>query len=112
MVAKPLTCLCSAKVKYTWGSNEQAAFDAIKAGITAAPLLHHLDYTKEVVLRTDASTVGVGGLLVQRSPDGAEEPVCFVSKAFSPAETRWSTIEQDAFAIFFSVTTLDRKSVE
>lgn len=106
MLAKPLTRLCSAKVKFVWGPEEQAAFDALKAGIVAAPLLHHLDYSKEVVLRTDASTVGVGALLLQRSPDGAEEPVCFVSKAFTPAESRWSTIEQEAFAIFFTITSL------
>lgn len=106
MLAKPLTSLCSARVKFVWGSNEQVAFEALKAEIIAAPLLHHLDYDKEVVLRTDASTVGVGGLLLQRAADGTEEPVCFVSKAFSPAETRWSTIEQEAFAIFFGITSL------
>src|SRR5690606_15370632 len=44
--------------------------------------------------------------LLQRAADGTEEPVCCVSEAFTPAETRWSTIEQEAFAIFFAITPL------
>src|SRR3546814_19867927 len=59
-----------------------------------------------MVLRTDASMSGIGGLLLQRSADGVEEPVCFVSKAFTSAESRWSTIEQEAFAIYYCITSL------
>lgn len=105
-IVKPLTQLCSTKVKFAWTAECQAAFAAIKSAIIAAPMLAHLDYTKEIVVRTDASVVGLGGVLLQRGDDGVEIPVAFVSKAFSPAEARWSTIEQEAYAVFYCVLAL------
>ena len=36
--------------------------------------------------------------------DGEEQSIGFVSRAFTLAESRWSTIEQEAFAIFFAIT--------
>src|SRR3546814_1484069 len=100
VLAKPLTRLCSAKVRFSWEAEEQAAFEAIKSAILAAPMLRHVDYDKEIILRTDASMAGIGGMLLQRA-GGVETPICFVSKAFTPAEMKWSTIEQAAFAMFY-----------
>jgi transposase InsO family protein len=103
--AKPLTSLCSEKVRYEWTERAQAAFDQLKAAVVGAPMLHHLDYSLPIVLRTDASLAGVGGVLLQRV-DGQERPVCFVSKAFTPTEARWATIEQEAYAVFYCVQAL------
>jgi hypothetical protein len=105
LISKPLHVLCSNKVKFVWSDTEQAAFVALKDAIAEAPLLHHLDYSKPIILRTDASTAGVGGMLLQKVA-GMERPVSFVSKAFTPAESKWSTIEQEAFAIYYCVTSL------
>jgi transposase InsO family protein len=92
-------------VRFSWGGEERAAFAKIKDAIVAAPTLAYLDYSREVVLRCDASQVGIGGVLLQR--DGAaERPVCFVSRAFIDLETKWSILEQEAFAIVFCVTNL------
>jgi len=99
-LARPLTALCSTKVQFCWGDGEQRAFDALKQAILRAPMLSHLDYDDEVILRTDASQVGIGGVLLQRDRAGRERPVCFISRAFTPAESRWSTIEQESFAVY------------
>lgn len=104
-ISKPLTRLCSPRVPFRWTDQTQHAFDTIKKAVLEAPLLHHLDYELPIVLRTDASTEGIGAVLLQQV-DGAEHPVCFVSKAFTPAESRWSTIEQEAYAIYYSILTL------
>eukprot|EP00762_Andalucia_godoyi_P008723 ANDGO_04722.mRNA.1 Retrovirus-related Pol polyprotein from transposon 17.6 len=104
-IAKPLNRLCSDKVAFAWDEKCEAAFAAIKSAISASSVLHHLDYTHPIVLRTDASTVGIGGTLLQRI-HGDERPVCYLSRAFTPAESRWSTIEQEAFAVYFCVTSL------
>lgn len=55
-------------------------------------------------MRTDASTLGIGGVIIARSPDGTEKPVCFVSKKFTPTQSRWSTIEQELYAILYTLT--------
>lgn len=104
-MARPLTRLCSPKTRFGWSDVERAAFNEIKGAIISAPMLAHLDYGHEVVLRCDASLAGVGGVLLQRT--GLEErPVAFVSKAFSPTEARWTTLEQECYAIYYCITAL------
>jgi hypothetical protein len=74
----------------------------IKDEIASAGMLHNLDYKLPIIVRTDASTRGVGAVLCQR--DGNRwKNVAFVSKRFTGAATRWSTIDQESFAIFFAL---------
>eukprot|EP00762_Andalucia_godoyi_P003229 ANDGO_01040.mRNA.1 Retrovirus-related Pol polyprotein from transposon 17.6 len=101
----PLTALCSERAVFEWNAACESGFAAIKEAILTAPLLHHLDYTKQIILRTDASQVGVGGMLLQQTDEG-ERPVWFLSRKFTPTEAKWSTIEQEAYAIFYCVTQL------
>jgi hypothetical protein len=103
VLVKPLTRLCSPKVAFVWGEVEQLAFESIKRACSKAPLLAHIDYAKPLVLRTDASDVGAGGLLVQLNEGGGEHVVATTSKAFNETERKWSTIEKECFAIFYSV---------
>lgn len=102
-LVRPLTVLCSGKTQFEWGSAQQAAFEGVRTAILAAPVLAHIDYEKEIVLRTDASMSGVGGVLLQRGQE-MDQPIAYVSKAFTPAESRWSTIEQEAYGVFFCIT--------
>src|SRR5690606_29049629 len=44
-------------------------------------------------------------MLLQKE-DGGEMPICFISKAFSETERNWSTIEQEAFAVYHCVVHL------
>ena len=104
-IAKPLHQLCSDKVKFAWTPGAQTAFEELKAAIVEAPVLLHVDYALPLILRTDASNSGVGGMLLQRI-NGKEMPVSFVSKAFTPVESRWSTIEQECFGVVFSIESL------
>eukprot|EP00762_Andalucia_godoyi_P005374 ANDGO_06758.mRNA.1 Retrovirus-related Pol polyprotein from transposon 412 len=104
-LAKPLHRLCSDKVPFLWDKSCQNAFTEIKDHISGSSILYHIDYSQPILLRTDASVVGVGGTLLQVI-DGKEKPICYLSRAFSATESRWSTIEQEAFAIFFCVTSL------
>jgi hypothetical protein len=104
-VSKPLYQLCSEKVPFVWSTECNEAFLLLKQSVVDAPLLAHVDYAYPLVLRTDASTKGIGAVLLQKI-DGSERPVCFVSRAFNPTESRWSTIEQEAFAMFYAITHL------
>ena len=100
---KPLTALCSTRVRFHWDSVHSTSFQAIKSAILDAPILYHVDYTLELYLRTDASIIGIGGMLYQKHND-IEHPICFLSRAFTPTEQKWSTIEQEGYASFYCIT--------
>ena len=78
------------------------AFEDIKAMIDVCPKLYFFNPTAPVFLQTDASMRGIGAYLFQ-VVDGVEVPVEFLSKAFSREQTRWSTPEQEAYAIFYAL---------
>ena len=50
-------------------------------------------------LHTDAYDTGIGAYLFQLDRDGKELPIGFMSQALHDAQLRWSTFEQEAFAI-------------
>ena len=92
----------------TWTSELTTAFDKFKSALISSFELYYPDYTLPWVLRTDASLEGVGMALFQVfSPDsGADphyQPILFHSQKFSAQARNWSTIEQEAYAIFWAV---------
>jgi hypothetical protein len=107
---KPLTEAATKNRVWSWSSGMNAAFTAVKQAISSLGMLYFIDDKLPLILRTDASQTGVGGILFQRVPleDGLteEQPVAFVSKAFNQTERNWSTIEQEGFAIFHCVMKL------
>ena len=60
------------------------------------------DPKKPFVLRTDASGVGLGAVLLQDQGEGLQ-PVAFASKKLNPAERRYHTIEQEVFAAVWGI---------
>jgi hypothetical protein len=70
--------------------------------------LKHVREDREIFLRTDASEEGCGGYMFQKGDDGVtEEVVQYVSRSFNSTEQRWSTIEQEAFGVYFCVIRLE-----
>ena len=59
------------------------------------------DPQQEVVLRCDASPLGIGAVLEQQ-----QRPVFFVSKTLSAAERNCALIEREALAIVWAVRRL------
>lgn len=102
----PLQRLTKKGITFEWGDDHEQAFTTLRNHIADQATLHHLTYEHPIVLRTDASIEGVGAVLLQIR-DGREEPIIFLSQRFSGAATRWSTIEQEAYAIFWAVTKLE-----
>ena len=66
----------------------------------------HPDLRKSYRLYTDASDIAVGAILVQLDEEGVERPIQYISRCFRGTETRWSTIEMEAFAIIFALKKL------
>lgn len=98
-IAKPITALCTKGTTFNWTSACQTAFQNIKAVAEQAPILHFPDPTQKLLLQTDASTQGIGAVLLQVTDTDDKLPICYESKAFNPTESNWSTIEQEAYAM-------------
>ena len=92
-------------------TTKREAFQAYKDALASAMFLAYPDYSLPWTLRTDASQYGVGAVLFQTRtlPDGTlvHEPLYFVSAKFSSEATRWSTIEQECYAIYYALRTLE-----
>lgn len=99
---RDLTKLCSTRTEFRWGAEQQTAFDEVRATLRELRPLYFPVDDVELVLQTDASNVGVAGVLRQ-TVDGQDRLIACVSKALNEVEARWSTIELECYAIVFAV---------
>ena len=74
----------------------------MKQALTTAPILRHFDPSLPTLLRTDASEIGSGGILLQQE-NNEWRPVAYCSHKFTPAELNYSTIEKEGFGIIHAV---------
>jgi len=88
---------------FSWTADDQRQFDELIACVLAAPLLAQLDYSKQIYVRCDASRFGAGAVLFQYDDCGRELVVCYASRKFLPAETRWSTFQQEASTVVWAL---------
>ena len=105
-IAKPLIDLTRKNTRFKWEDAHQKAFDFLKDSLTEIPFLAYPDVSKPFTLFTDASNLCIGACLTQLSDEGEELPIYFISHKLSDTQTRWSTIEKEAYAIFYAVNKL------
>ncbi|XP_044572730.1 uncharacterized protein LOC6503773 isoform X1 [Drosophila ananassae] len=102
-VAAPLTDLLRAKRKFTMTEKGHQAFIELKRRLCTAPVLRSPDFTKPFYIQCDASKSGVGGVLVQKTEQGDEYPIAFVSKKLNKAQRNYSVTEQECLAAIVGV---------
>jgi len=89
--------------KVEWSPRLQEALDKLKQDLSNAVKLYTVDFTKEFGLSVDASGVAVGCCLFQWSPEGVERPVAFASSKLTDVQTRWATIEREAYGCIWAL---------
>lgn len=75
-VAAPLTALTSSKRTYLWSPDADTGFRTLKERFTTAPILQMPDPDLQFLVEVDASEVGVGGVLFQRSSSDHKLHLC------------------------------------
>ena len=85
-----------------WTPAQTDAFRALQNAIINCPKNMFLEPGHSVFVQTDAPDYGIGAYLFQRM-DSQERPIAFISKSLNKVERRWSTIEKEAFAIFYAL---------
>ncbi len=98
--AAPLTALTSPARPFHWSSEAEGAFLDIKKRFTSAPILINPDSSRQFVVEVDASDVGVGAVLSQRSPeDNKLHPCAFLSHRLSPTERNYDVGNRELLAV-------------
>ena len=85
-----------------WTKECDDALKLLQAHMNSEPLLILPNVNDTFVLRTDASSRGIGAALLQYR-DGLLRPVKYLSRKLLPRETRYSTIERECLAIVWAV---------
>ena len=99
-IAAPLNALTSTTTPFLWSSAADEAFSELKTRFTTAPVLAMPDATRQFILEVDASELGVGAILSQRSPeDDKLHPCAFFSRRLTPAEKNYDVGNRELLAI-------------
>ena len=97
-IASPLFALLKKGTPWSWTDEHASCFSFLKQKLTEAPVLAPPDPSLPYELYTDASGLGVGAVLCQ-----GDHIIGYGSQHFSKRELNFSTIEKEAFAVFWGI---------
>ena len=103
IIADPLFKLLKKNQKYIWSNECNEAFENIRQYLLSDPILSYPDFNKEFIVRTDASTQGIGAVLLQVEEDKLEHPICCISRTLSKSELNYSVTDLEGLAINFAI---------
>ena len=95
--------LTQQQIKFEWTPMHHTTFLHLKEAIIQAPILHYPDPEKRYIVYTDASDDACRAQLSQEH-NGTEFPVAFLSHTFTETQRKWSTTEQEAYGIYYTIT--------
>ena len=97
-VTQPLRELLKKDNDWTWGPQQQTAFETVKRLLTTSPTLQHYNPNKPTRVSADACTFGLGSVLLQKDEEGWK-PVFYASRSLTETEQRYAQIEKEALAM-------------
>ena len=87
----------------TWKQDYRAIFDKFKCDILNAFAVNFPDYSKTFIMRTDASDIAWGGVLLQVSDGGEYECISLASAKFTDTARKWEIQKKETYAIVATI---------
>lgn len=110
-VAAPLD---SVRKSFSWGPQQEEAWQLMITLLKRAPLLAFPDFNKPFYTASDASKTGVSAVLFQKKDDNLEmgtaeenrenfKIISFVARSLGPAERNYSATKREALGIYYAM---------
>ncbi|XP_064475528.1 uncharacterized protein K02A2.6-like [Ornithodoros turicata] len=96
---KALRDLLASDAAWYWGPQQQEAFEKIKEELASTPVLTYYSPLRPHTLSVDASSYGLGAVLLQDESNGERHPVAYASRALTTTEQRYAQVEKEALAV-------------
>ncbi|KAL0418920.1 UNVERIFIED_CONTAM: hypothetical protein Sradi_1305500 [Sesamum radiatum] len=100
---QPFSRLMKKDVLFQWDETCDKAFKSIKSYLMKPPILVTPVPGHPLILYVAAQERSVGILLAQKTDDGKENALYYLSKAVKPNELKYSPIEKLCLALIFSI---------
>ena len=102
-LTQPLNDLLSKDAVFTWGEQQETAFNMLKQAISEKSLLEFPRPEWPYEVHTDASTVAVGAVLLQRDPQGKPHIIEYMSKVLAKPQRKLSIPVLECMAIVLAL---------
>lgn len=103
LIAKPLTTLTKKSVPWRWTGKEHDSFTKLQSILSDRPILTLFNQRSVTEVHTDASQIGLAGILVQRHTDNRLHPVAYYSRQTSDTEQKYHSYELETLAVVESI---------
>ena len=95
---EPLRQLLRKDTTWYWGEAQQIAFQRLKEALVSPEVLAHFDPSRPTLTAANASSTGLGAVLLQTQDNGQRRPICYISRSLTDAEKNYAVIEKEALA--------------
>ncbi|KAJ8577835.1 hypothetical protein ON010_g1371 [Phytophthora cinnamomi] len=100
---RPLSQLLKKEAACKWTTDCQKAFDAVKRGLTEAPILAVADQDRPFHVVCDASDFAIGCALMQPDHEGRDRVVYYQSRQLKPAERNYPVHDKELLAMKYAL---------
>jgi len=97
-VQGPISQLLQKDAAFVWDTPQQNAFEELKRVISSSPVLSYFDNDKQTTLNADASSTGLGAVVMQEG-----KPIAYGSRTLTSSEKHYANIERELLAIAWGV---------
>src|SRR5699024_2426151 len=99
----PLNKCANAVKKFVWTSQCQESFEHLRRAMAESPVIRVPDWSRPFIVKTDASELGWGAILLQEENDGTRFAIEYASQAFNQAQRKYSTYDKEATGVVAAV---------